>query len=225
VRSKSSRLFPLLAALGVLISAAATAQEPPAGLFLVASPRILDPNFRETVVLMLQHTPLVSRGVIINRPLDVPLSRLMPGDEVFAKLQDPVYFGGPVALAHLSFVFRADARHKGGVLLMDDLYFGESPGLLKELLRRKSGAAALRVYAGHAGWGPGQLQSEIESGSWFMTRASPGYILHQKPDSIWAELVKQASLRPARAEPHEIRGSSPRGARSGSTPYTFRPTP
>jgi putative transcriptional regulator len=194
VRSRSSvRLFAAI--LGLLASGIAAGEEQSVGLFLVASPRILDPNFRETVVLVVQHTPVLSRGVIINRPLDVPLARLRPGDDEFAALQEPVYFGGPVALPHLTFVFRADARHKGSVPLMEDLYLGEDFGLLKDLLRRKGASESVRVFAGHAGWGPGQLQSEIESGSWYMTRATAAYVFHAKPASIWAELVKRASLR------------------------------
>ena len=199
--SRSDTRFSLFGALALLVSGFAAAQEPSAGLFLVASPRILDPNFRETVVLVIQHTPLLSRGVIINRPLDAPLSRLMPGDEEFATAQEPVYFGGPVALSHLSFVFRANSRYKSSVPVMDDLYLGENSALLKDLLRRNSAAGSVRVYAGHAGWGPGQLQSEIESGSWFMTAATAAYVFHEKPAHIWGELVKRASLRSVQADP------------------------
>ena len=102
------------------------AQERPAAFFLVASPQIIDPNFRETVVLVLQHTPAVSRGIISNRQLGV-----MPGDETFENATQSVYFGGPVALARLSIVFRAKERFKGPVPIFDDLYLGDDPALLR----------------------------------------------------------------------------------------------
>jgi putative transcriptional regulator len=183
----------------LLVSGIAPAQEAPSAFFLVASPRLTDRNFRETVVLIIQHAPMVSRGLIINRPLDTPLSRLTPGDESFEQAQDPVYFGGPVALPHLSFLFRARERPKHGIQVMDDLYLGEDPALLKDLLRSNTAGRPVRVYAGHAGWGPGQLQSEIESGGWFMAPATAEYIFHERPASIWGELVKKASLRSASA--------------------------
>lgn len=192
-----SRSDWLLAPALLLLSVVAAAADEPA-FFLVASPRIVDPNFRETVVLVIQHTPMVSRGVIINRPLETPLARLTPGDEAFEHASERVYFGGPVALPSLSFVFRAKERAKGSVHVMDDLYLGDDPALLQEVLKRKGAAGRVRVYAGHAGWGPGQLQSEIESGSWFATRATAEFVFHDNPASIWGELVKRASQRSVR---------------------------
>jgi putative transcriptional regulator len=190
----------LLAAAYLLVSLAAAAQDQPA-FFLVASPKITDPHFRETVVLVIQHTSLASRGVIINRPLTTPIARLHPGDEAFARSNDPVYFGGPVALPSLSFVFHAKERPQGSLHVTDDLYIGDSPSLLKDLLQRKDSADGLRVYAGYAGWGPGQLQSEIEGGGWFATRATSEFVFHEHPERIWSELLRRASSRSARALP------------------------
>jgi putative transcriptional regulator len=190
----------LLAAALALFSVAAAAADEPA-FFLVASPKITDPNFRETVVLIIQHTPIVSRGVIINRRLETPLARLTPGDEAFQHADERVYFGGPVALPSLTFVFRAQDRPKGSVHVMEDLYIGDNPALLRDLLQRKGAAGRLRVYAGHASWGPGQLQSEIEEGGWFATRATPDLVFHEDPASIWEELVKRASQRSVRVLP------------------------
>jgi len=176
-----------------------SAEDEPSAFFLVASPRIVDPNFREAVVLIIQHTPTASRGVIINRPLDTPLSRLTPGDESFEQAQDVVYFGGPVALPSLSFVFRAKDRPKRSVHVMEDLHISDDPALLRDVLKRKGAAGRVRVYAGHASWGPGQLQDEIEHGGWFATRATPDFVFHENPASIWRELVKRASQRSVHA--------------------------
>ena len=151
-------------------------------------------------MLIIQQTSAVSRGVIINRPLDTPLSRLTPGDEAFEQAQEHIYFGGPVALRGLSFMFQAGNRPKGSVHVMDDLYIGDDPSLLKDMLKRKGAAGRLRVYAGHAGWGPGQLQDEIERGHWFATRATPDFVFHENPASIWRELVKRASQRSVRVD-------------------------
>lgn len=188
-----------LAAALLLLSAVAAAEDEPGAFFLVASPRITDPNFRETVVLIIQHTPMMSRGVIINRPLETPLARLTPDHESIEQAKQSVYFGGPVALPGLSFMFRSNQRPKGSVHVIDDLYIDDNPVLLKDVLKRSGAAGRVRVYAGHAGWGPGQLQSEIEGGSWFATRATPDFVFHENPQSIWGELVKRASQRSVRA--------------------------
>jgi putative transcriptional regulator len=196
--------FPILVRLCstlALVAAcgAAFAQDRPAAFFLVASPRITDPNFSETVVLILQHTPLATRGIIINRPLDVPLSRLMPDNETLEKVQRPVYFGGPVAIERLGFVFRAKQQHENAIHILDDLYLSADVSLLERVLQRKDSAREVRVYAGHAAWAPGQLEAEIERGSWFATTASPRYIFHEKPDDVWGELLKRASQRSVQA--------------------------
>lgn len=198
MRSSSSAL---LAAALLLLSAVtvAAAEDEPGAFFLVASPHIVDPNFRETVVLIIPQSSAVSRGVIINRPLDTPLSRLTPGDEAFEQAQEHIYFGGPVALPGLSFMFQAKERPKGSLHVIDNLYIGDDPALLRDLLKRKGAAGRVRVYAGHAGWRPGQLQDEIERGSWFATRATPEFVFHDNPANVWSELVKRASQRSVRA--------------------------
>jgi putative transcriptional regulator len=200
---RSSCRLLLATALLLLFSVAAAEDEP--AFFLVASPRIVDPNFRETVVLIVQHGAVVTRGVIINRPLEIPLSRLAPGDESFEQVDEQIYFGGPVGVPSLSFVFRAKERPKGSVHVIEDIYIGDDPALLRDMLKRQGAAGRVRVYAGHAGWGPGQLQDEIERGSWFATRATPDFVFHDNPANVWSELVKKASQR-------SVNASSRRGA-------------
>lgn len=188
----------LLAAACLLWSALALAEDEPA-FFLIASPKITDPNFRETVVLVIQHTPLASHGVIINRPLETPLAHLLPGDESSLHAADHVYFGGPVALPALSCVFRAGERPKGSVHVIEDVYIADNPRLLRDLFRRDA-SSHVRVYAGHASWGAGQLESEIEEGGWFATQATPDFVFHRNPESIWGELIRRASQRSAKVE-------------------------
>jgi len=200
VPTSSRTSVAVLAAVALLVlSKAASSRDTAAAYFLVAAPSITDGSFRETVVLIVQQTPTVTRGLIINRPLDTSLARLSPGDGAFDHAGQSVYFGGPVALPHLSFVFRSKKRREGSLHVMDDVYLGESASLLKDLLRHERAADSVRVYAGHAGWGPGQLQDEIERGSWFILPATAAYVFHGKPASIWSELVKTASLRRVRA--------------------------
>ncbi|HQR53965.1 MAG TPA: YqgE/AlgH family protein [Burkholderiales bacterium] len=186
----------LLAAVCLLWSAATTAEDEPA-FFLIAAPKITDPNFRETVVLIVQHTPLASHGVIINRPLDTPLAHVLPDNEAPAHANEPVYFGGPVALRTLSVAFRARERPKGSVHVIEDVYIADNPWLLQDLLKRDA-SAHVRVYAGHASWGPGQLESEIEEGGWFATHATPDFVFHGNPEGIWSELLRRASQRSAK---------------------------
>lgn len=188
-----------LLAAACLLWSAATAAEDEAAFFLIASPKITDPNFHETVVLIVQHTPRASHGIIINRPLETPLAHLLPGEDASRHASDPVYFGGPVALPALSCLFRAKERPRGSVHVIEDVYIADNPSLLRHLLRHE-GSGPVRVYAGHASWGPGQLEGEIEEGAWFATRATPDFVFHDHPESIWGELLRRGSQRSVKAE-------------------------
>jgi putative transcriptional regulator len=180
-----------------------TAEEK-AGIFLVAKKEILDPNFRETVVLV---RPISEGaiGVIINRQTDIPLSKLFPDDPVLKGSDNNVYFGGPVYPRSLVFMFRSNEQPRWSLHIMDDIYLGLSLDLLQELLSNPEPTRQLKVYAGHSGWGQGQLQNEIERGDWYVVPADAGVIFEMEPEKIWPELIKRATTRKVNAEQPELR--------------------
>jgi putative transcriptional regulator len=173
-------------------------------IFLVAKREIRDPNFRETVVLV-RPIPDGAIGVIVNRPTDISLGKLFPDDPVLKESNNSVYIGGPVYPRSLVFMFRSNEQPRWTLHMMDDVYLSLSLDLLQELLASPQPRGHLKVYAGHSGWGQGQLQSEIKRGDWYVVPADAGVIFEMEPEKIWPELIKRATTRSVHAEQLEPR--------------------
>jgi putative transcriptional regulator len=168
-----------------------TAQEPAAGRLLVASPVLLDPNFLRTVVLLLDHDEEGTLGVVLNRPTTVPVASVLPG---WAEEVDdpPVLFdGGPVSAdSALAVACVPEAsedpvgfRRLFGPTGMVDL---DTPlEVLAPAMTR------MRIFAGYAGWGGGQLDAEIEEGSWYVVPAETADIFAASPDDLWRQVLRR----------------------------------
>lgn len=166
------------------------------GVFLVAKPGLIDPNFSESVVLITLPTagggPL---GVIINRPLERRLSELVPEASKVPEKSDHIFSGGPVAPAMLLFLVRAKEPPEHSLHVLADVYLSTNPELLERLVAALPLPGETRIYAGHAGWAPGQLQDEIARGGWWVTPADVKTIFDRDPATVWPELVKRLSTR------------------------------
>ena len=158
---------------------------------LVAKKGLPDKFFRDAVVLVVAN-PLPI-GVILNKPLDDPLSSYFPGNEKVRAHGARVFFGGPVKREHLVFVFRAAKAHDRAIEVMPGVHLSMSRELLLELLERGEPAEGLRIDAGHAGWAPGQLEAETERGSWHVLPAQPRMVFDEKPELLWRQLESRAT--------------------------------
>ncbi len=191
-----------LVAATLLVCAAAPAQlalqEPAKGRFLVAREDLRDPNFFRTVVLMLDYDEKGAMGVIVNRPTSVPLSDLLPQLEALEGRSDKVCLGGPVEPEGLILVVRSKDEPEGFVHVAGELYTGASVEGLAALLEAGAGPNRIRAYAGYSGWGPGQLDRELEQGSWIITAAAPGQVFDPSPRRLWRSLIDSAKVRFAR---------------------------
>lgn len=171
-------------------------------MLLVARAELPDPNFRDAVVLVMNHLGPAPIGVIVNRPTSIPVAHLFPGVERLARLEAPVYFGGPVQLQAISFVFRALARPANAVEILDGVYFSTDRELLRSLLDRERPTEGLRIFAGHSGWAPGQLENEIARGDWTLEPAESTAIFERKGERPWpTPRAPGATQRTSRAQP------------------------
>lgn len=159
------------------------------GLFLVASRRLADPNFRATVILIVDHGAEGSRGLIINRPTDIPFAEALPEVESLKKLTDRIYVGGPVARYLVSLLVRADPPPEDTLQVFDSVYFSHHLAALLHLLERPRAGVAMRAYVGHAGWKPGQLAAEIQRGDWHIATADAGAIFNSAAEQVWPALI------------------------------------
>jgi len=195
--SRASRVFILhrlsagaLCALLLLVAASssppsAADSKPLTAILLIAQGELRDPNFADSVVLVMNHLGPAPVGLVINRPTEVPVSRLFPDLKSLAPLHDKVYFGGPVELASVWFLFRAARPPEHAVQAFGNIYLSANRDLLLQLLGRDKPMDNLRIFIGHSGWGPGQLEAEIAQGAWTLERADPDAIFKGKTEHPW----------------------------------------
>lgn len=170
--------------------------DPKAGRLLVATPLLTDPNFRRSVVLVVEHEATEGTlGVVLNRPTEVPVRQVLDQWTELATDPSVVFRGGPVsvdsalALAHIPGTDEplgwraldgAPALARLGLLDLDT-----PPRLLEPVIKE------MRVYAGYAGWAPGQLQGEIDEGAWVVISAQPSDVFGAEPGSLWREVLRR----------------------------------
>jgi len=170
------------------------------GLFLVASRSLIDPNFQETVILLVDHGADGTRGLIVNRPTDIPFTEALPEVEALRKLKDTVYVGGPVARYLVSLLVRADQPPEDTVQVFDSVYFSHKLAALLHLLERSRSGVTMRAYVGHAGWAAGQLDMEIQRGDWHIATADGDAIFDTPAGQVWPTLID-------RLDPHLLQAS------------------
>ena len=161
-----------------------------AGQLLVATPRLADPNFNRTVILLLDHDEDGAIGVVLNRPMELPLGAVLPAWAEVVAEPHLLFNGGPVsresALA-VGLSLGEGPSHSFWPLVGD---FGlvdldAEPGdLLSDLI-------GLRVFSGYAGWGHEQLTAEIAEGSWYVVNTAPTDLLTSQPEELWRRIMRR----------------------------------
>lgn len=157
------------------------------GYLLVAGPRLLDPNFRRTVVLVGEHSEEGALGVVLNRPSETTVDEAVPELTPLVDGFEPVHVGGPVQPSAIVVLADFAEPERAGVLVLDSIGFLPAevdPDELGELRRA-------RVFAGYAGWGPGQLDGELEEGSWIVERALPEDVFTPEPEELWSAVLRR----------------------------------
>jgi putative transcriptional regulator len=117
--------------------------------------------------------------------MSIPVSRLFPDIERLAQVRGKVYFGGPVGFGSVWFLFRAATPPEHAIQACDGVYLSADRELLLQLLGRKKPMDGLRIFLGHAGWAPGQLEAEIERHDWISKRAEMEAIFSSKSEYPW----------------------------------------
>lgn len=166
---------------------------PAKGKFLVASRNLADPRFQETVVLLIDYGTGGATGIIINRPTKVPLAELLPSEPGLKERADVVYYGGPVEGHRMLMLIRSGEKPEESGRVFGDVYVSASKNTLERMIGTHKTAKQFRVYAGYAGWLPGQLDREVSRGDWYIISADAGSIFEKKSSEIWRELFRRGS--------------------------------
>jgi putative transcriptional regulator len=172
------------------------------GSLLVATPALDDPTFRRGVVLLLDHDDDGALGVVVNHPTEVGVAAILPAWQPYAGVPDVVFAGGPVGLdsALGLAAVRAAVHGPCGAVQEDDedplgwrrvvgglglVDLDAPPELVVPALE------GLRIFAGYAGWGPGQLEAEIAEGAWWVLDAEPGDAFADEPERLWRDVLRR----------------------------------
>jgi putative transcriptional regulator len=157
------------------------------GQLLIASPGLLDPNFRRTVVLVTEHNEEGAAGLVLNRPSPTEVSEVVPLLEPLVEDGEQVWVGGPVqpnaVLVLGEFLDPDDAA----VPLFGSLGFPslDEPDEVVPMTTRR------RVFAGYAGWGSGQLEDELSREDWIVEPALPDDAFTDAPDELWRDVLRR----------------------------------
>ncbi|MGI8808691.1 MAG: YqgE/AlgH family protein [Acidimicrobiales bacterium] len=164
--------------------------EPLKGRLLVATPNLGDPNFERTVILMLEYGEEGALGVVLNRPSDLDVAEPLPEWARAAAHPSVVFIGGPVAPSAAVCLARLgpDGITAGWQQLLGSVGTLDLDSDPDEAIARLD---EIRVFAGYAGWGPGQLEDEIEDGGWFVVDAEAGDALSPLPENLWAAVLRR----------------------------------
>ena len=166
---------------------------------LLSMPQLLDPNFTRTVVLLCKHSEEGAFGLIVNRPLVTSGRVVVNLDPPVATEQElEVWVGGPVEPERSWMLVGGDpdAHDQVGMRITDDLYLSTSPALLRRMLTADPPSHA-RLMVGYSGWGPGQLEAELNESSWLLSDIDCDLVFRTPPDRMWETAIRRLGADPA----------------------------
>jgi len=166
---------------------------------LLSMPQLVDPNFHKTVVLLCKHNEDGAFGLVINRPL-------LTSGRVVVKIEPPlsterelqVWLGGPVEPQRSWMLVGGEpgADEAAGTRITDNLYLSTSPDLLRRLLESDP-PPLTRLIVGYAGWGPGQLEAELQESAWLLSDVDSDLVFNTQPELMWEASIRRLGADPA----------------------------
>lgn len=158
------------------------------GHLLIASAGLLDPNFRRTVVLVAEHGEEGAMGVVLNRPSPVTVREAIPHLRELVGEDEPVFVGGPVQPEAVVAVAEFDDPSDAASVAFEEVGFlpadADPEGLAGSVAR-------VRVFAGYAGWGAGQLEAELEESAWIVEPAEADDVFSDEPEELWSAVLRR----------------------------------
>lgn len=200
-RSAGARKVMASVLLGALLTvlhavpALASMEFPPSsvakGVLLVASPSLEDPHFRQAVVLVVEHGPEGTVGLILNRSTNVLLSKALPDITALKGSSYRLFAGGPVEPTRFLLLFRlkeppADARS-----VFDGVYLGRTPEALERIIAQAKPTETFRAFAGFSTWAPRQLEAEMRLGAWAILPPDSVGIFDKDPATLWQDCLSR----------------------------------
>lgn len=165
------------------------------GVILIAGRNLNDTNFNKTVILITDFNETGTVGLVINRRTKIPLAQLIPEIGELTPFLEYLYIGGPVATNSIRLLVQSDPVPEGVKHILSDVYLIETTELFNQLILGKKDKQSVKLYAGYAGWAPGQLESELIRGDWYLWHASAEIIFNKIPEEMWDELIQLVTAK------------------------------
>jgi putative transcriptional regulator len=160
--------------------------ETTAGQLLIAAPTLQDPNFWRTVVLVVEHSDEGALGLVLNRPSESPVGETVPQLAELVDPDEPVLIGGPVQPGSVIVLAEFDNPDDAALIAFEKVgVLGTDPS------EHVPEVNAARAFAGHAGWGPGQLDDEVERGDWILEPARHADAFATEPAELWTTVLER----------------------------------
>lgn len=177
-----------------------------AGMLLVASRDLADPNFAHTVVLLVHYDAQSVVGLVLNRRTDVPLSRVFERLKAAKDRSDRVYLGGPVERPTVFGLLQSTAKLEGAEHVFGGTYLIDSKTLFEQTISTRPDPGVFHVYLGYAGWTRNQLRMEVTQGAWFIFPGDAQTVFSSDPDSLWPQMIRKTEMKVARRESADAEG-------------------
>lgn len=173
--------------IALVATASATGRGPQlkAGLFLYAVPGLSDPNFARTVVLLVEHGPQGSLGLVVNQPTGRTLGEVLDQKPGAGAMDAPLFWGGPVQPQAVLALVRAARPGPRARTVVPEVQLTRDLDDVKAALAARDGPLRVRVFSGYAGWGPDQLATEVRQGAWVLEPADAASVFSPEPSSLW----------------------------------------
>lgn len=180
------------------------------GQFLIAASRLRDSNFYKTVVLLVEHNSHGAMGLVVNRPSSVRVDHALCDHFGSLEIEDHVHVGGPVEPNALFILHNVCdyAPTEGSVV--PGVYLGASEEAFENVVRNAASGdpcTSFRIFCGCAGWGPGQLESELANGDWLLLPASREFVFQHDPYDLYDAVLQTVYAR-NRILPHDCKNPS-----------------
>ena len=169
-----------------------------AGTLLVASRQLRDPNFAETVVLLMDYDKDGAAGLIINVQSDVRLARVFEHVNLGANATQLTFSGGPVARTSAVALVRSRPAATGTRTIVPGVDLISTRDRLEQSLVIEKAPDRFRVYLGRSGWGPGQLERETLGGAWHLFTADAERVFDPNPGTLWRRMIRLTEMLQAR---------------------------
>ncbi len=168
------------------------------GQLLVAMPQMLDPRFARTVVYMCAHTDDGAMGLVVNKPMEhVEFPELLEQLDLDPAVGNPdnirVHFGGPVESGRGFVLHTADYKQDGTMVVDGNIALTATTDILRDIASGNGPRASVLVL-GYAGWGPGQLDGEIQRNGWLSVAADDALVFGDDPDAVWAAALAKIGV-------------------------------